>query len=643
LAWLAAAGVISATAFLAAACLRLRAFTGFLLAAYLVAVGEIVLLTEALSLVDSVGAAGYAAGELLLLVVAAVVWDRRSRPLPALPRVSRRSLAEHPVLVFLAAAVVVAFGYQAFLALATPPNNWDSFAYHLARAAEWAQRGAVEYYPSHSESVNAAQPNSAMLTLHGFVFAGRDTFAALPQLVAELACIVAVFGIAIRLGLSRPAAAFAALLVATLPQVALQSVTTQNDLLTASFLAAALYFTLGKVRVELMLAGLAVGLALGTKATAAIALPLLLLAAVVVHDRRKVLVAVASACAGFALVGAYGYVLNLANTGRALGEPFALGPLLRPEPSVAGTASTAARLGYNLVDLSGYPVHPHATRPIERAGEELFRVARIPVNPEDSTVLEPRRIASPFGFDVNSRSEETRSYYGPLAVLLLLPLACASLLAVARRRASPVFLVPVVAIPLFVLGVALSTRYNEFNGRYLLPGVVLAMPLAALAYRQRRVAAAVAGIAATTLALVHLTNEIKPTGAVVGPAIWSMTRAEAQSLTSPGMARVIENVERHVPADGTLGYSLRYNDWIYPFYGPQLERRLVKLPRSGFLREADRAAVDAVVVSGVLREAPRNWRALASPSAGWTVLVRSTGPSPEPDGREVTRRPPTSR
>jgi 4-amino-4-deoxy-L-arabinose transferase-like glycosyltransferase len=622
LAWLVAAGVIVGTAFLAAASLRLPAFTGFLLAAYVVAVGEIVLLTEVLSLVDGVGAAEYAIGEAVLLVVAAVVWLRRGRPLPSLPALSRHSLSEHPVLVFLAVVVVLAFGYQAFLTLATPPNNWDSLVYHLARAAEWSQRGAVEYYPSHSESVNAAQPNASMLALHGFTFAGRDTFAALSQLLAELACVVAVYGIAVRLGVSRAASAFAALLVATLPLVALQSVTTQNDLLTASFLAAALYFTLGKARAELALAGLAVGLALGTKATAVFALPLLLLAATLVHDRREVLFGIAATCAGFALVGAYGYVLNLAHTGRPLGGQFAT--LLGPEPTFSGTASTAARLGYNFLDLSGYPVPSSATRPIERAGEELFGVAHIPVNPPDSTMLEPRRLASPFAFTINDSAEETRSYFGPLAALVLLPLSLASLVAVARRRAPPAFLVPALATPLFILGVAYTTRYHEFGGRYLMPGVVLAMPLAALVYRRRRVAVAVAGIGVLTLALVHVANETKPSGAIWKPAIWSMTRAQAQSVTREAMTPVIESVERHVPSDGRLGHALRYNDWIYPFYGPRLERQLVSLPRRGFLREADRVGVDAVIVSGLLKAPPPAWRALVFPGAGWTLLLRET-------------------
>jgi Dolichyl-phosphate-mannose-protein mannosyltransferase len=621
LAWIAAAGVLAATAFLAAASVRLPAFTGFLLAAYLVAVGEIVLLTEALSLVDGVGAAGYAVGELVLLLAAAVVWRRRGRPRPAWPTVSRRSLSDHPVLVLLAGAVALSVAYQLFLVLATPPNNWDSFASHLARAAEWNQRGAVEYYPSHTVSVNAQQPNSSILALHGFAFAGRDTFAAIPQLVAQLACVVAVYGIAIRVGVSRSAAAFAALLVATLPQIALQSVTTQNDLLTASFLAAALYFTLGKARAEFALAGLAVGLAMGTKAIAVIALPLLLLAAILVHDRRKVLFGIVAAFAGFALVGSYGYVHNLAHTGRPLGG-LELRPVAETEPTFSGTASTAARLGWNFLDLSGYPVPTAATRPIERAGEELFRVAHIPVNPPDSTQLEPERVTSPFAFTINDSAEETRSYFGPLVPLMLLPLSIVALVAVARRRAPPVLLVSALAIPVFVLGAAYSTLYSEFHGRYLLPGVVLAMPLAAIVYRRRRIAAVVASVGVLTLALVHLANEVKLSGAVWKPAVWSMSRAQAQSVTSEGMQSVIESVEGHVPEDGRLGYVLRDFDWIYPFYGPRLERRLVRLPRRGYFEEADRLGVDAVVVSGVVRAPPPNWRALTF-DIGWTLLLRT--------------------
>ena len=611
---------VAATAMLAAASFRLQAFTGFLLATYVVAVGEIVLLTEALSLVDGVSAPGYAIGESCLLVVSILVWNRRGRPTPRRPSVSMQALRNHPLLLLLVGLVALSLTYQAFLALVTPPNNYDSLAYHLPRAVEWYQRGSVDYYPAHSDSVNAPQPNAEMLIVHGFTFARSDILASLPQLLAEVACMIAIFGIAIRLGAPRAAAAYAALLVATLPQIILQSVTTQNDLLTASFLSSAVYFCLGRTRRELALAGVAVGLALGTKATAFIALPLLLLAVLIAHDRRNLIRAAAFASAGFAVVGAHGYILNVAHTGRALGASDALGPLLRPEPSVGGTISTAARVSWNFLDLSGYPISGSTLQPIERGGAWFFHVAHIPLNPEDSTVLAPQKIATPFVFTVNTRVEETLSYFGPLGVLLFL-LSLAFILAVALRRARPGYLVPALAIPLFVLGVAISTRYNDFNGRYLIPAVVLTMPLVAVLYRNRGVAAAIAVIGALTLPLVHLSTENKPSGARDLPAVWTMTRARAQAVKDVNIMYVIESVERRVPADGRLGYVLDYNDWVYPLYGTRLERHLVKLPRHGMLRAAEHKNVDAIVISSIVRERAKNWNAVRFPRAGWTVLV----------------------
>ena len=177
--------------------------------------------------------------------------------------------------------------------------------------------------------------------------------------------------------------------------------------------------------------------------------------------------------------------------------------------------------------------------------------------------------------------------------------------------------------------VALSSRYSEFNGRYLLPAVVVAMPLVASTYRHRILAAAIAGIGLTTLLLVHIDNERKPTGADGGRPIWSMTRTEARTVGWRQMAQVIQAVERTVPADGTLGYVLSYNDWIYPFYGDNLARRLIKVPRNGLFAAAERRDLNVVIVTGSAPEPAPGWRAIHfpiidPPAIKWTLLVRCT-------------------
>src|SRR5207245_6923064 len=129
-----------------------------------------------------------------------------------------------------------------------------------------------------------------------------------------------------RLGCPRPASLFAALLAATLTEIALQSVTTQNDLLAASFIVAAACLALGQARTDLALAGLAVGLALGTKLTTAPGLALLVVFALVYRPRRaRLAVLVTASAIAFAGVGFYGYGLNLIQTGKPLGDPSAQG------------------------------------------------------------------------------------------------------------------------------------------------------------------------------------------------------------------------------------------------------------------------------------------------------------------------------
>ena len=257
LAFLLAAAAIPATALMAACSLRLRSLPSFLLAAYLIASAELFLLGEALSIVGAVGATGYALGQAVLLVASLWVWRARGRPLPPVPPVDLRAgIGRHPILAALGVVVGGALVYQLFIALATPPNNWDSMSYHLPRAAEWLQRARVEYVPDPpTERINALQPGSELEILWTLAFLGRDTAAALPQLFAEVASLVGVYAIARRIGFERPDSVFASLLAATLTQVALQSVTTQNDLLAASFVVAAAALVLGRSRAEVVLAG----------------------------------------------------------------------------------------------------------------------------------------------------------------------------------------------------------------------------------------------------------------------------------------------------------------------------------------------------------------------------------------------------
>jgi len=619
-AFLLAAMALVATAALGSSSLRLRSLPAFLLVAYLLASAELVVLGEVLSLVGAVGAVGYAVGEALLLGATVLIWQRRGRPRPpALPALdTRTAIRRHPILAALGAVVGGALGYQLLIAVATPPNNWDSMSYHLSRAAEWLQRGRVEYVPdAATERMNALQPAGELEILWTLAFVGRDTAAALPQLFAELASLVGIYAIGRRIGFGRPDSLFASLLAATLTQVALQSVTTQNDLLAASFVVASAALVLGRSRVEVVLAGLALGLALGTKLTAAYAIPVLIALAVTTLPRRRLVECVAAAMAAFVLVGAYGYVLNVVETGRPLGDP-AVTEQHRPERITAeGTASTVARIGFRFVDLSG--LHPKAFVPnaISSAGRWVFDVVEIPPNPPEASV-EP-----PFDFAVGQSSSEDISYFGPLGVLLLIPLSLGFAVATIARREQWERLALALALPVTVLEIALTYRYNIWLGRFLIAPVFLTMPLAAVLYRRHILAAVAALIGAVTLVAAHAYNVAKPTGLDGTRPVWSLSRAKAQAQTRPGMEDALIAMDR-LPVAARIGIA-NLEEWSYPLYGATLDRRLVPLSEPDPLASAERLGLRWVVVgTHETRNSGRpGWRARRFPDAGWTLFSRT--------------------
>ncbi len=605
--------VVTATAGLIAAALRLDSFASFLLAAYLVGAAEVIGLGLALSPLELVGRAGYLVGEALLLAAAVVIWLRTGAPRPPIPAFDLRRVAvRHKLLAGLAGAVAASFVYELFLALAVPPNNSDSLTYRLSRAAAWLQHGGLHWIANpHTARQNEFPPNAELEQLYTLVLFRGDTAAALTQLAAAAALVVAVAGMARRLGYSCPSAAFAGLVFATLAEVALQSSSTQNDLVTASFVAAAAYFVRSSVSAELALAGVGTGLALGTKASAWFALPFLALLALVSLPRRRLAFAAASAAAAALVFAGPFLALNLTHTGKPFGHGYEIEGF-KPDITFGGTVSTIARVTWRFIDLSGYRFDDRFRQPIERRGEDAFRILHIDPNPEASG-------AFPFAFALNIRAHEDHSFFGPLGILLLVPLSLVFAIAWPLRRTTAGRGVHGLALPLFVFGLALTFRFSD-EARYLVVPVALTTPLVAAVYRWRVPAAAVALVAVVSLAFTHARNELKPTGLGQRPAAWSLARLEAMSLDVPERAPLLEAVDRGVPDEASVGVALGPSDWDYPLFGPRLTRRLVPLPDRGGLEAADRLGLRYAVFGEAWQPVGSGWSLQRFVNAG--VLAR---------------------
>ena len=173
--------------------------------------------------------------------------------------------------VILAIAVLV--GLTAIL---SPPNSADAMGYHVVRVVYWAQAGSVAFFPTSYFNQISLQPLAEYLMLHTYVLTGGDHLVNLVAFLGFLGSTVGVSAIAAEMGLGSRAQAFAALFCATLPNAILQASGAKNDSLLAMWLVAMVYFAL---RRDAPFAGLSLGLALATKATAYLFAPPLLVAA----------------------------------------------------------------------------------------------------------------------------------------------------------------------------------------------------------------------------------------------------------------------------------------------------------------------------------------------------------------------------
>jgi 4-amino-4-deoxy-L-arabinose transferase-like glycosyltransferase len=608
LGFLLAGAALALTAGLGASALRVTSAVRFAVACWVLVCAEVVAASEVLSLAHAVRPLGYALFESVTLLLVLTAWSRLGRPRPpALPR-----LPAGPLVVALGLVVLLGVGYELFLVTTTAPNNWDSMHYHLARVAAWHARHSLSYFPTHNGIENAYPQNAELLVLWSVVFLGRDLLAALPQLLAALATCASVYSIARRLGSDVRCAAFSALLFPTLTIVALESVTTQNDLVEASFVAAAVALALGRTRAETALAGIALGLAAGTKLTFLYALPPLVVIGVLAIPRRRLVELCAAAIAGFALVGMYGYVQNLAETGRPQGKASQV-DALQPQVTFGGTVSSVARTGYRLIDLSGF--HPPETVRSHLAGaaKHVFTGLHIAPNPSASTT----RGTFEFTYSPNADVSEDSSALGPLGFLLLIPLSLGVLAAWLLRRVDRARGAFALALPLYVLALAFGTRWNLYVSRFLVTPAALTLPLAPIVLRrlELRIAALLVATAAFALALAY--DPSKPSGLGGRTPVWDQTRTQVQSIRWPELRPVLEAVQRRVPAHARLGVDLAPLDWEYPLWGPRLGRTLVWLPQ-----QSTTGLRWILLGTNVAAPTPPGWCAEQFPSVHWTLLSR---------------------
>lgn len=294
-----------------------------------VAVG-VLAAAAALVLTQGLGFAGALAPLPLALGVAlatAAAAASRVRPRPVEAPLGTRDGAAFAV----AGVAALALLPVAARALLTVPTEWDGLTYHLFYPATWLQQESlapVAFGPPHDQT--ALYPGNGEL-VHAFLmaFVRSDLLVAAGMVAFTVLFGVAVAALARAEGASGAAAAAAGALAATTPALASRAASSYVEPLLDFALVAALLLARralaepSRAASAAGLAGLAAGLAAGTKYTA---LPLAALLGVTLAGGlafarvgwRRTLSASALYAGGAALAGGAWYVRNLVLTGNPL-------------------------------------------------------------------------------------------------------------------------------------------------------------------------------------------------------------------------------------------------------------------------------------------------------------------------------------
>ena len=657
LALLAGAALLAFGSLRVACLLSPRSTASFLLAAYVVGWVQLVLVLWALSAFDWVSR-WWLLGALAVVCAALAIDTRGRSDIGVRLRQSLSALREalrEPVAVVLGLGVLAAFGYAVALGLGTPQNDFDTLVDHLWRAGLWLQNGGAGYPDCDcAPYINAYPPHAELGVLATMALDGTDRYVALVQGAAYVALVLGVIGVARALRLGRSEALVAGLLVATLPVIALQASTAQNDLVVASFVVAAVVFLLDRYSgAAPWLAGAAIALALGTKVTALIAIPVLLVVAFVVWPERKG-ARLASVLLGSA-AGSYWYVVNWRHSGSWDGGF----PYTDVDRSVAPTVARALRSAIQLIELPGgvgrdrwlfavtallllLALVAVALLPGRRRALRLAVIAAViallPVLTSDVRryadqtyrdlwrTLGRDDLALEVGRDITVSASNV-TWYGPLGALLLVCGLVAAVVASRRGLLPGVGALLAFAPVYWLIALSVSLFYQDAAGRFLMAPVALAGAAWGLAIRVRAVAWGLAVIGLTALGLAVLNDTKRPSGVPLlqaAPAsYWTTPRWQAQGR-EVHVPELIRFVDSRVDPNARVGLAITPSDAGYVFFGPRLDRRLELL--SSGARDAPDAAWVFVSPSARQARGPRlcdGWQQLTDSPDGWSVYRRS--------------------
>ncbi len=532
---------------------------------------------------------------LLLSVVITRFWKTPSNPVTPfkLPKISFKGVElPLPVLIFLLVTVGVGL-LNLIYVLFVPPNNNDSLAIHLARIGMWDQLGS--WLPWNTKVVwQLTFPfNAEIFSYWTLLFTRGEHLLGLITYLAGYLSIFVIYQLAKEFTQKRGIALLSALTWAAFPVVQLNFTSTRHDHPSSLLVLAAVYFFYQHLKAKnisyLVLAGLAIGLSIGTNYSVAGYLPglaLMFLLYWLVFKQvtfKEIITLGVSSLLAFLIFSSAVYISNYVHFSSFLGpealEMTSQASSLEDTSKLEHVGLMAGRWAYQIVDFQGIP-EPYL-------GKLMQIKAAVPEKVAESTGLSLEKNKSQlnqhiFQYEEHIPFSEDSSWFGLAGVFVFFVVSIYVLVVTYKTKQPLMVMTSLFLITTPVAYSFLRSGWTPYDGRYFITlFAMLCLGLAVLLNNLPKVFSSILIYAITILSITTLLLSIyqNPAKSFWGyKAFWKIHRFDSISAQAYDTKEMIYLVDQTVPEDGVLGIATTETIYYeYGLFGENFTRKIIPI------------------------------------------------------------------
>ena len=487
---------------------------------------------------------------------------------------------------------------QVYLIFNTPPNEWDSMTGHLNRILYFLNQGTTEHFIGTNFNVDTYPKSFCSIQVYPFLMSGyNEHFFKLPNYGSFWLICFGTYGILKQLGASYKSRLFGSLIVFLSPNIIMQSILTDTDIVLGAYLVSIIYLILvfknTQRLVYIYFVGLAFGLALSHKITFVFSfLPLLIIYLFVIFSssQYKILYKFkhfiyAHLIGIIFFVAPTGYIANYLYYNHPIGPEVATrhqsveraGSL--PNLMVQGSRNVV-RYTFDLLNFDGL-----RNWTIVEEKQILLKSKLAKLDKYFNLGLESTTDFTIIPFSFNRRFEffNGSPIYGSIFILLILPA-----IFIYFRRPNFIKGIFLSAFILHFLILAYSAPYDPWKGRYMISSLIYIVPFfiyigdyffyqAPARFFKLTFVFTIIIISISALSTIGLNLRALPFDAYGKKSILKLNRMEALTVSRPDITLAYQNFDKIVPSNAIVALGTINDDYEYPLWGKDFKRKLIPI------------------------------------------------------------------